>query len=123
MKVVWHQWRSELSCLLERTIPRCYFPQNSLLVSKQLHGFSDASEDAYSAVVYLRMVDTQGDIHTSLVTSKTRVSPIKRHSIPRLELCGALLLARLLHHTKEVLTMSIINVYACSKHLLGTEFG
>ena len=39
IKEVWYRWRSELSYLLERTIPRCYFPQNSLLVSKQLHGF------------------------------------------------------------------------------------
>ena len=101
----------ELPCLLSKKIPRYYFPKNSLLVSKQLHGFSDASEDAYSAVVYLRMIDSLGDVHISLVTSKTKVSPIKRQSIPRLELCGALLLARLLNHTREVLGIPLVDVH------------
>ena len=58
----------------------------------QLHGFSDASEEAYAGVVYLRLVDSIGRVHTAIVMSKTRVSPIKRLSIPRLELCGAQLL-------------------------------
>ena len=48
------------------------------------------------------MVDSAGGAHTSLVMSKTKVCPIKRLSIPRLELCGAQVLARLLHHTKEI---------------------
>ena len=43
----------------------------------QLHGFSDASEEAYMGVVYLRMVDSISGIHTSLIFSKTKVSPIK----------------------------------------------
>ena len=102
----------ELPGLLSKKIPCCYFPKNSLLVSKQLHGFSDASEDAYSAVIYLQMIDSLRDIHISLVTSKTKVSPIKRQSIPRLELCGALLLARLLNHTREVLGIPLVDVHA-----------
>ena len=62
IKEVWQRWRMELPCLLSKKIPRCYFPKNSLLVSKQLHGFSDASEDAYPAVIYLRMIDSLEDI-------------------------------------------------------------
>ena len=44
----------------------------------QLHGFSDASERAYGAVIYLRMTESSNDVQTSLVTSKTKVAPIKR---------------------------------------------
>ena len=109
---VWLQWRSELQSLSSKGIPRCYFPKSIQVTSLQLHGFSDASEDAYAGVVYFRMVDTTGAVHTSLVTAKSKVSPIKRISIPRLELCGALVLSRLLHHVKEVFHVPLPEVYA-----------
>ena len=63
----------------------CYTPKGVSISSVQLHGFGDASEEG---VVYLRLVDS------ALVMSKTKVSPIKRLSIPRLELCGAQGLSR-----------------------------
>ena len=80
----------------------------------QLHGFSDASELAYAGVVYLWMVHANGDVHTSLVMSKTKVAPIKRLTIPQLELCGAHLLAQLLHHCKEVFHLPPDEVFAWS---------
>ena len=79
LKQVWLQWRSELGLLAEKHVPRCYYPKDVKVVYRQLHGFSDASEQAYAGVVYLRLVDSTGCIHTSLVMSKTRVAPIKRH--------------------------------------------
>ena len=109
---IWQKWRSELPCLLTKAIPRCYHPEGVQIISKGLLGFSDASEDAYAAVVYLRMVDSKGRAHVTLVTSKTKVAPIKRLSIPRLELCGALLLSKLLDHTRNVFGMSVNNVDA-----------
>lgn len=98
---IWRQWRSELPSLTCKGVPRCYFPKNSKILSTQVHGFNDASEDAYAGVVYLRMVDLKGNMHTSLV-SKRKVCPIKRLSIPQLELCGAQVLARLLHHVRGI---------------------
>ena len=80
----WSKWRQELPLLSEHFIPRCYYPKEATIVSTQLHGFSDASEIAYSAVVYIRVEDSNGFIYTSLVMSKTRVAPIKRVTIPRL---------------------------------------
>ena len=75
---------------MEKFIPCCYyFPKHVNIKFKQLHGFCDASEQAYAGVLYLHMADTKGDVHTSLVLAKTRVAPIKRHMIPHLELCGA----------------------------------
>ncbi len=68
-----------------------------------LHGFSDASERAYAGVVYLRMSESEGRVHVALVMLKTKVAPIKQITIPRLELCGAHLLAQMLHRVKEVL--------------------
>ena len=67
------------------------------LRSVQLHGFADASEKAYGAVVYLRIQTTTGTVFTQLVSSKTRVAPMNGETIPRLELVGALILARLVN--------------------------
>ena len=93
-------------------IPRCYFPKETTVTSTQLHGFSDASEKAYSGVVYIRMEDSTGAVHTSLITSKTRVAPIKRLTIPRLELNGVLIMARLLSHCMDVLDLPLSSVHA-----------
>ena len=82
------------------------------MTSVQLRGFSDASEEAYAGVVYLRLENTEGRVHTTLVVSKTKVSPIKRLSIPRLELCGAHVLANLLYHVKKALNVPTSSVFA-----------
>lgn len=82
-------------------IPRWvnYTPESEV----QFHGFCDASEKAYAAAVYIRI--REGDsIRTHLQVSKTRVAPIKTLSIPRLELCGALLLAEMIDNIIPQLT-------------------
>ncbi|XP_075163061.1 uncharacterized protein LOC142235687 [Haematobia irritans] len=61
----------------------------------QIHGFCDASQKAYAAAIYIRIV-FQDSIHVNLISSKTKVAPLKTISIPRLELCGATLLAEII---------------------------
>ena len=73
---------------------------------------ADASEEAYAGVAYFHLLDSAGRIHTALVMSKTKVAPIKRLSIPQLELCGALLLTKLLCHVKKVLNVPVTSVFA-----------
>lgn len=87
----WKTYKSQLSCLSSLTIPRYTFSEMN--ASSELHGFCDASEVGYGAVVYLRVVSHSGEIKVSLLYGKSRVSPLKRVSIPRLELCAAVLLA------------------------------
>ena len=108
----WLEWRSNLKVLSSKHIPRCYFNKSTQIASFELHGFSDASENAYAAVVYLRMTDTLGQVQISLVSSKTKVAPIKRLTIPRLELCGAYLLSQLLSHIRNVFRIPLNSVYA-----------
>ncbi|XP_044249352.2 uncharacterized protein [Drosophila takahashii] len=88
-----HRWQVFLqsySDLDQIRIPRWvgYQPQ----VKIELHGFCDASQKAYGAALYVR-VEVGQQILTNLLTAKTRVAPVKTVSLPRLELCGALLLA------------------------------
>ncbi len=108
----WERWRTELPALTGKLISRCYYPKDAHVALIQLHGFSDASESAYAGVAYLRMVDTTNVVHVSLIIAKTKVAPLKRLTIPRLELCGANLLANLLHHVKGVFSIPCSNVFA-----------
>ena len=72
-------------------------------VSIELHGFSEASSYAYAAVVYLR-VELESNTKSVLVASKTRVAPLSGQTIPRLELLGAVILARLVKHVVGALS-------------------
>ncbi|UYV72052.1 hypothetical protein LAZ67_9001679 [Cordylochernes scorpioides] len=72
-----------------------------------MHGFCDSSELAYSAVCYLRITYENNQIETILLTAKTKVAPIKKITIPRLELCAALMLAQLQSQTTQALPFNI----------------
>lgn len=84
-------------------VPRCYFNVYTKPRQIELHGFSDASRRAYAAAVYIRSVYDGGSVQVQLVASKSRVAPIKEQSIPRLELLGAVILARLCSKIKATI--------------------
>ena len=91
----WNYFTDESIILGNTHVPRCYFRFTSKPVNIQVHSFSDASKKAFAAVVYLCSTYSDGHIEIRLVASKTRVAPIKRQTIPRLELLGAVISARL----------------------------
>jgi hypothetical protein len=105
----WQSFKLNLKKIEEVRIPRCL----SLLNAKyELHGFSDASEKAYAAVIYVRAIPPEGEITVSLITAKSKVAPVKTVSIPRLELCGSLLLAELMEAVQDDLPCKFENVNA-----------
>ena len=66
-----------------------------------LHVFTDASSRAYAAAAYCRVEDVEGKVTVNLVASKCRLAPPNGDTIPRLELLGALLGARLLNSQRK----------------------
>lgn len=107
----WYRFVTELSLLSDLSLPRQVIPLHH---SIQIHGFSDASEKAYSAAVYIRLKDNIGRVFTSLIIAKTKIAPLARLTIPRLELLGALILSKLIEHVvntyKDYVTLN--DVYA-----------
>ena len=75
---VWERWRSELPLLQDHIVPRCYFPETTRPASLQLHGFSDASESAYAAAVYLRVTSLEEDVRVTLVMALPSSWPLPR---------------------------------------------
>lgn len=90
----WVGFERELPLLADLNIPRRLSSLNDI-TKFELHSFCDASEIAYGACIYLVTQDSFGNRMSSLACAKSRVAPLKSLSIPRLELCGALLSYRL----------------------------
>ena len=95
-------WREELSLLADVQVHRPYFLMEETL-TVQLHGFSDASEKAYGAVVYVRATYENSNPTCRIVVAKSKVAPLQQRTIPELELCGAVLLTNLLETTASIL--------------------
>ena len=107
----WNSIVSEVQSLNGIRIPRCYFQERSTATNIQLHAFSDASEKAYAAAVYLRSTHSDGQVETRLIACKTRVAPIKTQTIPRLELLGAVILSRLVDTIQRSLPVPVNQVF------------
>lgn len=84
----------------------------------EIHGFSDASNLAYAATVYIVIQYQDSHRVSNLLASKTKLAPIKTVSIPRLELCGALLLTRLIDRCIQALSLKNRQVFAWSDSMI-----
>ncbi|XP_064461677.1 uncharacterized protein LOC135371618 [Ornithodoros turicata] len=93
----WHSWCRELPKANDLCIPR-RIKRTGTVRQQTLHVFCDASPQAYGAVIYVRTIQESSLCTVRLVVAKSRVAPLKTVSLPRLELLGALLGARLLYY-------------------------
>jgi len=103
----WMNFYGELSALEALRIPRRVMYSHERI---ELHGFSDASQEAYGACVYVKTTDDHGQVSVLLYTSKSRVAPTKQTTIPRLELCGAVLLMEIMVDVVDELTRMDIQI-------------
>lgn len=112
IKEKWSQMRIELPQLSSIRVNRWigYLTKHNV----QVLGFCDASEKGYAAVVYTR-VETDKEVRIQMIASKTRVAPIRlKLTLPRLELCGAVLLSNLMTRVTESLKIENVRSYAWS---------
>ncbi|XP_072569309.1 uncharacterized protein [Paramormyrops kingsleyae] len=105
----WRTWEDELEFLPLIQLPRCYTPADMDLsdTKRDIHIFCDASERSYGSVAYLRSEGARGAIHVTFLLARSRVAPRKQLSIPRLELCAAVIGAHLAQLLKTELTFEI----------------
>lgn len=108
----WEKWCIELPSLKAICVPRLMM-RRSQYEGKEvtLHVFCDASPKAYGAVVYVTSESPAGEVGVALVMAKSRVAPLKRLSLPRLELMGTLVGARLAHHLRPLLHLEEAPIY------------
>ena len=116
------EWKDSLKYLENLQIPRTYYHRSlSQTLHKELHIFSDASEMAIASVAYLKIIDNDGNSHVGFVLGKAKLAPTHGHTIPRLELCAAVLATELYNIISDQLDVEIENVkfYTDSKVVLG----
>ena len=107
----WQSWQNEFKSLTAIEIPRCFKPPEfKEIKSAELHHFADASTEGYGVASYLRLEDTDGKVHCSLVMGKSRVTPLKTVTIPRLELTAATLAVKVDRQIREELDLPIHRV-------------
>ena len=107
----WQYWKDSLRDLQHVSIPRCYHPKEFGTTARaELHGFSDASQDAIGASVYLKLWNEKKEVSVSFVYGQARLAPIHPVSIPRLELCGAVLVVEAVKKILKEIDMEIAQV-------------
>ncbi|GFV84299.1 uncharacterized protein TNCV_1591581 [Trichonephila clavipes] len=112
----WQQFLVSLENINNIEIPRRILVTFPEVI--EIHDFADASERCYGAAVYCKSKNLKSETLVRLITSKSRVAPIKSLTIPRLELCAAVLLAKLVKRVVAALQLETAEVYLWSDSMI-----
>ncbi|GBM90862.1 hypothetical protein AVEN_49825-1 [Araneus ventricosus] len=107
VKQNWLEWCSEVDTLKSFSLKRTLF-SNSGVDEMEIRAFADSSTRAYGVVAYIRQ---KRSFEVEFVLSKTRVAPVKKLTLPRLELLGAPIAARVAGYLKCLLRISECDIY------------
>lgn len=119
------QWRAWLDSLLK--LEQIQIERPYLLVSlcstkyRELCIFADTSTMAISAVAYIRAIDTEGCSHVGFLLGKSKLAPRTSLTVPRLELCSAVLAVEMadLLTTELDIELQRVKFYTDSRIVLG----
>lgn len=115
LQSLWNKFYQDLPLIEDLRIPRHALVFQARTI--ELHGYCDASEQAYGACIYAR--STNGtEVITRLLCAKSKVAPLRTITIPRLELSAALLLSRLMTKTVEALHIKIEDIFYWTDSLI-----
>lgn len=106
IEIRWKRFRDNLNALSEISIPRCLKTRH-IVNNFQIHVFSDASMLAYGTCAFLRTNYENAPTTVRLIASKSRVAPLKKVTLPRLELNAALLSTKLANKLIQVFRFQI----------------
>ena len=116
----WKTWMQELSEIAQTfRVPRSFDIQPTDDI--QLHLFSDASEQAFGAVAYLR-IQTIFNTRCHLIMAKSRVAPIKPLTLPRLELQGAVLAIRMKETIAKEMDCKFDTIYFWTDSMINLQY-
>lgn len=107
----WRDFYESLHVINELKIPR--WIQTTQGREMELIGFADASIIGYGAVIYVKCMSGQ-QVWCNLLAAKTKVAPVKPLTIPRLELCAAVMLAKLTKIVQQKCSLEYVPYYCFS---------
>ena len=98
----------QMAQVKDLAFPRCVVPEGRNLDKlPDLLCFGDGSKQAFCALAYLRWQMEDGTYKCLFVSGKTRVAPLRKISVPRIELMGAVANVRLAENIQNSLKIQI----------------
>lgn len=97
------KWNKELPLLTEVQVPR--YAQVPNATTREIHVFSDSSQDAMATVAFLR-TELNGVVAVQFLLAKSRLTPVKKPTIPRAELVSCVLGVRIARCIQEGLKLN-----------------
>ena len=113
----WEKFFDGLDKVEKMRFQRCLRPEGCRK-QPELVVFSDSSEEAYGTCAYVRWEVEDGVYSAMLVMSKNRIAPKRTLSIPKLELCAAVISTRLRRKIEELMDYKFLEVYQLTDSML-----
>ena len=121
LKAAWDEWCISLLELQRLKLTRPYATALDKASYIELHTFCDASVQGIAAVSYLKITQPSGQIEVSFVFGKAKLAPPHATTIPRLELCAAVLAVEITDMilNERVVQPNLVVYHSDSKIVLG----